>query len=91
MEYLTVMLGRVSPLGVEIDAVVVRVPSYVFFNGPFMLATNCAKPLPRRSCKYACTKGLWILTAWEGQLFSCHEFRPNVFEYRTRSARSVGL
>ena len=29
MEYLTVMLGRVSPLGVEVDAVVVRVPSHV--------------------------------------------------------------
>ena len=29
MEYLTVMLGRVSPLGVEIDAVVVRIPSHV--------------------------------------------------------------
>ena len=27
MEYLTVMLGRVSPLGVEVDAVVVRVIS----------------------------------------------------------------
>ena len=26
MEYLTVMLGRVSPLGVEVDAVVVRIP-----------------------------------------------------------------
>ena len=29
MEYLTVMLGRVSPLGVEVDAVVVRIPSHV--------------------------------------------------------------
>ena len=29
MEYLTVMLGRVLPLGVEVDAVVVRVPSHV--------------------------------------------------------------
>ena len=29
MEYLTVMLGRISPLGVEVDAVVVRVPSHV--------------------------------------------------------------
>ena len=29
MEYLTVVLGRVSPLGVEIETVVVRVPSHV--------------------------------------------------------------
>ena len=29
MEYLTVVLGRISPLGIEIDAVVVRIPSHV--------------------------------------------------------------